>query len=168
MDILCETERLIIRRFREADAEALYENHRDDQVRTWFPNECYADQAEALDAIRFYASCVDGGRLPYVLGVELKQTGELIGDAGASEVDGHPEEAEIGYCIGAPWRGKGYVSELLGAVTAFVASRFGFRSVCGRVVHGNPARDSSSGVFLLNVPKIVPNSPLYLTGLVLQ
>ena len=46
---LFETERLIIRRFEDKDAQALYENHLDDEVRKWFPNECYADmEAQAM------------------------------------------------------------------------------------------------------------------------
>ena len=128
MEILFETERLAVRKFRDEDAQQLYENHMDDAVRKWFPNECYADVEEALDAIRFY-----------VLGVELKETKELIGDTGISEVDGKPDEAEIGYCIGEKYRGKGYASELLDAISAFVVSRFGIRAICGRVVHGNEA-----------------------------
>ena len=139
METAFETERLVVRRFRESDAQALYENHLDDEVRKWFPNECYADREEALDAIGFFGDCVDNGHLPYVLGVELKETGELIGDTGISEVEGKPDETEIGYCIGSKYRGKGYATELLGAVTAFVASRFGVRVIYGRVVHGNEA-----------------------------
>ena len=139
MEVLFETERLAVRKFRDEDAQQLYENHMDDAVRKWFPNECYADVAEALDAIRFYADCVDNGHLPFVLGVELKETKELIGDTGISEVDGKPDEAEIGYCIGEKYRGKGYASELLDAISAFVVSRFGIRVICGRVVHGNEA-----------------------------
>ena len=139
MEVLFETERLAVRKFRDEDAQQLYENHMDDAVRKWFPNECYADVAEALDAIRFYADCVDNGHLPFVLGVELKETRELIGDTGISEVDGKPDEAEIGYCIGEKYRGKGYASELLDAISGFVVSRFGIRAICGRVVHGNEA-----------------------------
>lgn len=139
MEIMFETARLAVRKFRDEDAIRLYENHRDGEVRKWFPNECYADPEEALDAIRFYAGCVDNGRLPFVLGVELKETKELIGDTGISEVEGKTDETEIGYCIGQPYRGKGYASELLEAVSGFAASRFGIRTVWGRVVHGNEA-----------------------------
>ena len=139
MESMFETERLAVRKFRDGDARQLYENHLDGEVRKWFPNECYADTEEALDAGRFYAGCVDGGRLPFVLGVELMETKELIGDAGISEVEGKPDEAEIGYCIGQKYRGRGYATELLGAISGFVASRFGVRAICGRVVHGNGA-----------------------------
>ena len=50
MTKMFETERLIIRAFRDEDARELYENHLDDEVRKWFPNECYADLAEAQTA----------------------------------------------------------------------------------------------------------------------
>ena len=136
---LFETDRLIVRRFRDEDARQLYENHLDSEVRKWFPNECYADPEEAQDAIRFFGDCVDNGHLPFVLGVELKETGELIGDAGISEVEGKPDETEIGYCIGQQYRGRGYATELLNAVCGYVVSRFGIRVICGRVVHGNGA-----------------------------
>jgi len=136
---MIETERLIIRKFSDEDARQLYENHLDEAVRKWFPNECYADLEEARGAIRFYADCVDNGHLPFVLGVELKETGELIGDTGISEVEGKPDESEIGYCIGQQYRGKGYATELLDAICGFVAARFGMRVIYGRVVHGNEA-----------------------------
>ena len=139
MTNMFETERLIIRKFRDEDAAELYENHQDDEVRKWFPNECYADRAEALDAIRFYTDCVANGHLPYVLGVELKETGELIGDTGISEAEGKPGETEIGYCIGQKYRGRGYASELVNAASGFAASRFGIRAIYGRVIHGNEA-----------------------------
>ena len=138
-EIMFETERLILRRLREEDARELYENHLDDEVRKWFPNECYADAEEARDAIRYFTGCVDHGILPFVLGAELKETGELIGDTGISEVEGRPDEAEIGYCIGRQFRGKGYAGELLNEISCCAAARFGIRTVYGRVVHGNAA-----------------------------
>ena len=137
--MMFETARLVVRKLRIEDAPQLYENHMDEEVRKWFPNECYADPDEAQDAIRFFADCVDKGHLPFVLGVELKGTGELIGDTGISEVEGKPEETEIGYCIGQKYRGKGYAAELVGAVSGFVGFRFGIGTIWGRVVHGNQA-----------------------------
>lgn len=141
MEKLFETERLIIRAFRDEDAQKLYENHQDDAVRRWFPNECYADLEEARGAIRFYVDCVNNGHLPFVLGVELKETGELIGDTGISAVEGKADETEIGYCIGQPYRGHGYATEMLSAISDYVCSRFGIRVIYGRVLHGNEASE---------------------------
>jgi len=54
-------------------------------------------------------------------------------------VEGKPDETEIGYCIGRQYRGRGYATELLNAISDFAASRFGVRVIYGRVVHGNEA-----------------------------
>ena len=136
-DKLFETDRLIVRKLREEDARELYENHMDSEVREWFPNECYTDEDEAREAALFFAGCVDGGSLPFVLGAELKETGELIGDTGISETEGRPDETEVGYCIGQRYRGRGYATELLDALTRFAVSRFRCRVIYGRVVRGN-------------------------------
>ena len=139
VDTLFETERLIVRRFKGEDTQHLYENHLDDEVQRWFPNERYADPEEAQGAIRFYADCADKGRMPFVLAAELKETGELIGDTGISEVEGNPGETEIGYCIGQKYRGRSYAAELVKAMSEFAAKRFGIRVIWGRVAHGNTA-----------------------------
>ncbi len=139
MEKLFETDRLIVRSFRNEDAPVLYENHMDGEVQRWFPNECYADLAEARGAVCFYADCVTKGQLPFVLGAESKETGELIGDAGISQVEGHPDEMEIGYCIGPKYRGRGYAAELVKALSVYAAQRFDARVIWGRVVKGNTA-----------------------------
>lgn len=84
MEYLFETERLRIRKFESTDAQCLYENHSEEEVKKWFPNESYADVEEAQDAIRFYADCVDRGHLPYVLAVERKEKCNQNGELGVS------------------------------------------------------------------------------------
>lgn len=96
MEPLFETEHLRIRKLHPRDAKRLYEIHLQAGVKQWIPNESYADLEEAEDAIRFFTDCVDRGELPYVLAVEEKQTGELIGDTGINEVEGVQGEVEIG------------------------------------------------------------------------
>ena len=139
MAYLFETEHLRIRPFRPEDAKRLFDNHAEDAVRKWIPNESYADIAEAEDAVRFYADCVDQGALPYVLAVESKNTGELIGDTGVNEVDGKPNEVEIGYVICEKCSGKGYASELVKAMTEYTVQKFGISVLYGRVMRGNHA-----------------------------
>ena len=90
METVIETERLLLRGFEREDAERLYEYHLDEEVKRWMPNESYGDPGEAREAIAFYADRVRRKELPYVLAVVLKETGELIGDAGVNEVEGKP------------------------------------------------------------------------------
>ena len=139
MDYIFETKHLIIRKFRADDALHLYENHLEEEVKKWIPNESYSDIEEARDAIAFFTGCVNTNQLPYVLAVELKETGILIGDTGVNEVKGKTTEVEIGYSICKKYSGKGYASELLGAMTEFVVSTFGTNVLYGRVIHGNKA-----------------------------
>jgi ribosomal-protein-alanine N-acetyltransferase len=103
------------------------------------PNESYADIEEAQGAINFYANCVNNKYLPYVLAVDLKETGELIGDTGVNEVEGKPGQVEVGYGICKKYSGKGYATELLKAVTGFIVETFGIDVLYGRVMHGNSA-----------------------------
>ena len=87
MEYIFESEHLKVRKFKIEDAQCLYENHLEEEVKKWIPNESYADIEETQGAINFYVDCVNNGHLPYVLAVELKETGELIGDTGVNEVE---------------------------------------------------------------------------------
>ena len=139
MDVFFETERVLARKLEPEDAARLYENHAEAKVKKWFPNESYADIDEAKDAIQFFNDCVEKNHLPFVLAVQLKETGELIGDTGVSEVDGEPNSVEIGYQICEKHSGKGLATEVLNAMTAFSFARFSATISYGRVVHGNAA-----------------------------
>ena len=134
-----ETVHLKIRKFNIDDAPYLYENHLEDDVKMWIPNESYADIKETKNAIDFYTTCVNNGNLPYVLAVELKETGELIGDTGINLVEGSSSEVEIGYVISKKYSGRGYATELLAAMTKFAAEKFSVKILYGRVMRGNNA-----------------------------
>ena len=139
MKYLFETAHLGVRRFEPEDAEHLFGNHLDEEVKKWIPGECYENADEAKEAAEFFADCVNRNELPYVLAVELKETGELIGDTGINEVDGKPQEVEIGFVIGKSYRGKGYATELVKAMTEFAVSTFRINTLYGRVMKGNNA-----------------------------
>ena len=139
MKVFFETEHLLVRELEPGDADRLYENHAEEKVKKWFPNENYADLDEAKGAIQFFRDCVEGDHLPFVLAIQLRETGELIGDTGVSEVDGQPEAVEIGYQICEKYSGRGLATEALKAMTDFSFARFGATVSYGRVVHGNGA-----------------------------
>ncbi|MBO4416194.1 MAG: GNAT family N-acetyltransferase [Lachnospiraceae bacterium] len=139
MKYIFETERLGMRKFEPEDVNCLYDIHLDEEVKKWIPGECYADVEEAREAAEFFTDCVNRKELPYVLAVVLKETGELIGDTGINEVDGAPQEVEIGFVIGQKYRGKGYATELVQAMTRFTFSAFHVSTLYGRVMKGNNA-----------------------------
>lgn len=129
-----ETKNLRIRKFETQDAQQLYENHLEEKVKKWIPNESYADIEETRGAIGFYADCVNNKHLPFVLAVELKENGELIGDTGINEVDGNSNEVEIGYTICQKYRGNGYATELVQEMTKYTCEIFGVNILHGRVI----------------------------------
>lgn len=139
MDYAFETKHLKIRKFTVEDARTLFRIHSEDGVKRWIPNESYADLPQAQRAIDFYIDCVNQKHLPYVLAVELKENGELIGDTGINEVEGGCNEVEIGYGICQKYSGKGYATELLEAMTQWVCSSLGIHVLYGRVMRGNNA-----------------------------
>ena len=139
MEYIFETQNLKVRKFKLEDARCLYENHLEEEVKKWFPNESYADMEETKDAIKFYIDCVNNKHLPYVLAVELKNTGELIGDTGVNKTDENSNELEIGYTICKKYSGKGYATELLKAITEFITRTFGINILYERVIRGNSA-----------------------------
>ncbi len=65
MNVFFETEHLVVRELEPEDAMRLYENHAEEKVKKWFPNESYADINEAEDAIRFFRNCVNDNCLPF-------------------------------------------------------------------------------------------------------
>ena len=139
MDYVFETARMKVRAFVPDDVQRLFAIHSEAGVKQWIPNESYADPEETRQAVDFFASCVLKGRLPYVLAVEWKETGELIGDTGINEVEGNEGEVEIGYVIARRYSGMGLATELVHAMTQYAVSRFGIRVLYGRVMRGNQA-----------------------------
>ena len=139
MKYIIESERLGLRKFRPSDAERLYNNHLEEEVKRWIPGESYADLEETVGAIDFYVARVESERLPYVLAVELKESGELIGDTGVNYVKNRSDQVEIGYTICKKHSGKGCATELLGLMTEFMFEKFGIKSIYGRVMNGNDA-----------------------------
>lgn len=139
MKYIMETDRLRFRRFELSDAEELYKHHQSSELMKWIPNESYQDIVEAKDAIKFYADCVDKNQLPFVLAIELKENGKLIGDTGINEVEGNQGEVEVGYSICEEYQGNGLATETLKVITDFILEHFGAKNLYGRILHGNKA-----------------------------
>lgn len=139
MNIIFKTEHLIARNFEKNDAIYLYKNHLEEEMKKWIPNESYADIEEAQGAIDFYNNCVNNTKLPYVLAIQLRNTGELIGDIGVNEVDGRSQEVEVGYSICKRYSSKGYATEIVKGMTEFIVTTFDINTLYGRVLHGNVA-----------------------------
>ena len=133
-----ETERLILRPWRESDAEALYKYASDPDVGPragWPPHKSVE---ESLQIIRSVFNT------PTMWAVELKETGEAIGCVGylpasVSNLQIPDDQCEVGYWIGKPYWGRGICTEALRLVIDYCFNEKNFTVLWGDFFPSNPA-----------------------------
>lgn len=123
-----ETPRLILRRAKMEDAEAMFRNWANDtevtRYLTWPPHESIEVTQSLLQ------SWVDRYQTDdyYQWMIVLRETNEPIGSIMASTT-GRAQSAHIGYCIGKHWWHQGIMSETLKAVMDFLFDEVGYHRV---------------------------------------
>jgi len=119
--LFLETERLILRSFRSADAEP-FAAYRSDplvaQYQGW-------EAPYALETARLF--CVEMSRRPVgipgewcQLALELKVGGEMIGDVAFCILKEDNFQAEIGFTLSRRYQGQGYATEALRRLLAYL------------------------------------------------
>lgn len=135
---LIVTPSLSLRPFVLEDAPKVFAMSREPGLRRWLPDQVYADESEAREVLRrLMALCADPGtphRAPFVLGVCLAPSPEVIGHVGLSPRLG---QVEIGYAIEEKHQGRGFATEAVEAVSGWAMRRFGLPGVLGIVATEN-------------------------------
>ncbi|WP_028504704.1 GNAT family N-acetyltransferase [Ruminococcus sp. FC2018] len=116
--MILETERLILRKWEESDAQSLYEYAKDPDVGPiagWPPHK---NVEESLDIIRNFFND------PYTFAVCLKQDNKAIGCVGLkigdnTDLTDKSDECELGYWIGKPFWGRGIIPEAAGEILRY-------------------------------------------------
>ena len=107
-------------------------------MRVWIPNQVYADEAHALEVLRFltsqYGRSANPRHTPYVLGVCLTASHELIGHVGFSPCE---YGVEVGYAIGEAHQNRGYAKQAVLAATTWALSKFDLPFICAVVAAEN-------------------------------
>lgn len=130
--IKIETNRLILRRFTMKDVDAMYKNWAsEDEVTkylTW-PTHTGVNVTYALlqEWTQKYAE-------PdyYNWGIELNDTGELIGNIAAGKLDDEKESAFLGWCMGTRWWGQGIMPEAARAVLQYLLTEVGYNRIAAK------------------------------------
>lgn len=134
-----ETERLILRRFKTEDAEAMYKNWASDEevtrFLTWPPHSSIELTKDILqDWINDYKN-----EDSYNWGITIKENGdEPIGSIGAVDINERVNMVHIGYCISKKWWNKGITSEALKALIKYFFEEVGVNRVESRHDPNNP------------------------------
>lgn len=125
-----ETERLILRRFRMDDCNAMFENWANDHEVTRYlswPTHENVDTSRAVltDWVASYEK-----EDFYLWAITIKSEGDSpIGSISAFDINNSVAKIEIGYCIGKKWWRKGIMTEALGAVMSFLFDNVGFNRI---------------------------------------
>jgi RimJ/RimL family protein N-acetyltransferase len=134
------TRSLIVRPFVPGDAARLFALSREATLRTWIPSQVYRDETHAASVLEYligqFAAPAEPRLGPYVLGVELRAGGELIGHVGLSPFEG---DVEIGYAIAERYQGRGLATEAVEAVSRWALATFALARILGITAAANVA-----------------------------
>lgn len=126
---IIETERLILRPFREEDAEPMFRNWASDAEVTKFLTWPAHENVEITKSVVKNWAAGNDDPENYQWAIELKEIHEPVGSISAVKTDDRTESATIGYCIGRSWWGQGITAEALGKVIAFFFEETGMNCV---------------------------------------
>ena len=137
---ILQTERLILRRFVESDAEAMFQNWASSAENltyvTWDP---HSNVEITRNSIRNWVGSYTNPNY-YKWAICLKEKSEqVIGDISIVEMDENDSSCEIGYVLGKAYWGLGMMTEALKAVLDFCFIQVGFQKVRARYASLNPA-----------------------------
>ena len=124
-----ETHRLILRKFCIEDAEDMFSNWASDPEVTKFLTW---PAHKSVDVTRWvlndWISHYDDGAF-FQWAIELKETGSVIGNIAVVKVWEEAEAAEIGYCMGRAFWGRGIMPEALRAVMDYLFDTVGLNRI---------------------------------------
>ena len=124
------TKRLILRPWRESDAESLYEYAKDPDVGPpagWPPHTSVENSRQLIQGVlsnaETYAVCLKDGKAIGSVGLKLK---------GSTDMTDREDECELGYWIGKPFWGQGLIPEAARELLRYAFEELNMRAVwCG-------------------------------------
>lgn len=137
--LIIQTPNLVLHHFSIDDVHTVFLMSQEDGMRNWIPDQVYKDEQEAAEVLQYlmeqYTDIPTPNISPYVLGIELKETGELIGHIGLSPID--DGNVEIGYAIAENQQGNGYATEAVEKMTSWAINQLGIPIIYGLVAKDN-------------------------------
>lgn len=126
-----ETERLILRPWLESDAESLYQYAKDPDVGPIAGWPVHTSVENSLEIIKTVLSAAE------IYAICLKEDSKAIGSIGlhlngSTDMTDKDDECELGYWIGKPFWGNGYVPEAVHAILQHGFEALGMTKIwCG-------------------------------------
>ena len=122
-----ETDRLILRRYREDDIEVMYEIITDERLSKYikYPN---LTKEEELECIREWIREADESSYEKWV-IEVRDTCEVVGNIDVNTVNKKHKYCNVGYTIRYDYWGNGYASEALRVVADHLLNESGYNLV---------------------------------------
>lgn len=137
--LVLETERLKLKPFKESDAEEVFKNWTNDaevsKYLRWNTHKDINDTKQWLCEETKKCKNLDY----YTWGVQLKETGEIIGSISAFLRPEEDNRYEIGYAYGKKYWRKGYATESLKCMMNFLINDVGIKNFVCMHAKLNPA-----------------------------
>jgi len=135
-----ETRSLLLRHFVREEAVTFHALSDEKASRTWLPSQVYRDHAHARSVleslIRAYSTPGNPTQGPYVLAIEHRADGTLIGHVGFSPFH---DDVEIGFSIAERFQRQGLATEAIDAASRWAFTTFGLKRIVGVTSRANIA-----------------------------
>lgn len=126
--MIFETARLIARRFGPRDLDPFVAMRNDPAVARYQSWESYTE-AEGRQFLADIAHLIPGEAGWFQFALELRKTGEFVGDCGLNILAHEPRLAQIGYTIAKPHWNKGLATEAVRALADYAFSAFSLHRI---------------------------------------
>ncbi len=139
------TDRLLLRKFVENDAEAAFNNWcSDDKVTKYLMWPTHTEISTTVAILGDWIKSYKKDNF-YQWAIVLKEINEPIGSISIVEINEKANSVDIGYCIGHRWWNMGVVTEAFSAIIPFLFNEMQVNRVAARHDPNNP----SSGKVML-------------------
>lgn len=119
---IIQTERLILRKFKESDTEAFFKYRTDPQVKL-YQGEVW-ENYKFEQAVEFVKEQMNlNPDIPdtwFQIAIELKETGNLIGDCGIHTLPQDTNQVEIGFTLAPIYQNKGFGLEAVKCLLNYI------------------------------------------------
>lgn len=137
--VTLETDRLILRKTIESDAEPMFRNWAsDERVTKYLTWQAYESVEQLQNTYHQYL--LDNADDPKFFDwkIVLKDTNEPVGSIGVVKMNEEIAEAEIGYCLAYDFWHMGFMTEALSRVVKFLFDEVGFNRIAATHDVNNP------------------------------
>ena len=115
MNLILETERLLLRPLELSDAEAMFEMDKNPEVHKYLWQNTSKKIEESVEVIKYVQNQYERNNIGRFATI-VKETGEFIGWTGIKYIDDHEENGntnfyDYGYRLAEPFWNKGYATE---------------------------------------------------------